>query len=90
MNRFHAFTRRGRGTTASNLVFKVVVIFVSSIVAALLATSVASTGDHLARLPVSPAYARDPDLPQKASSSAKQDKSWDPAEYAPALETLNF
>jgi hypothetical protein len=83
MTPFDTFTRQGGKATASGLVFKVVVIFAVGAVTVLLATSVARTGDHLAKLPVTSVYAKDPDSTPKPLPSSAQAKSWDPVQYAP-------
>jgi hypothetical protein len=83
MTQFDTFTRQDGKATASGLVFKVVAIFAVGAVAVLLATSVAKTSDHLAKLPVTSAYAKDPDSTPKPLPSSAQAKSWDPVQYAP-------
>jgi hypothetical protein len=90
MTNVNTLARRGGKTTAPGRAVKVLVILAVGAVVVLLATSAAKTEDRLAKVPVSSAHAQDPEPTQKASPSPAHAKQWDPAEYAPSLEILNF
>lgn len=90
MDNFNTLARQRGKATALGLAVKVVLILALGAVAALFTTRAAKTGSDLGKTPVSSAYAREPQLVQKVPLSPTQTKSWDPAEYAPALEKLNF
>jgi hypothetical protein len=83
MTNFNTLTRQGGKATPLGLVVKVVVICAIGAAVALLATSVARTGDRLAKVPLPSAHAEGTAATPQVLPSSAQAKTWDRVLYGP-------